>query len=269
MSKIEKYYVIGNPIAHSKSPQIHEAFARQINKQIQYDKVLVSRGELKNFLQENKNFVKGINVTVPLKEEAWDACDFLTDRAKKARAVNTLWEEHDSWFGDNTDGVGFIKDLNDNLAFSADNKNILFIGSGGAVKGVLDPLIACSPRSIYIYGRNIDKAKKIVSNAGDKRVLIYPKTNSNAVKFDLIINSTPASLYGEIPQMPDIEFGKNAIFYDMSYGSEPTPFQEYGISKGCHSVDGLGMLVEQAGFSFFQWHGKHPETREVLDTLRL
>ena len=150
-----------------------------------------------------------------------------------------------------------------------DNKNILFIGSGGAVKGVLDPLIDCSPRSIFIYSRNIEKAKIIVSNAGDKRVLIYKKTNSNAVKFDLIINSTPASLYGEIPQMPDIEFDNNAIFYDMSYGSEPTPFQEYGISKGCHSVDGLGMLVEQAGFSFFQWHGKHPETREVLDTLRL
>ena len=160
MSKIEKYYVIGNPIAHSKSPQIHEAFARQISKQIQYDKVLVSRGELKNFLQENKNSVKGINVTVPLKEEAWDACDFLTERAKKARAVNTLWEEHDKWFGDNTDGVGFVKDLNDNLGFSANNKNILFIGSGGAVKGVLDPLIDCSPRNIYIYSRNIEKAKK-------------------------------------------------------------------------------------------------------------
>ena len=213
--------------------------------------------------------VKGINVTVPLKEEAWDACDFLTDRAKKARAVNTLWKEQDKWFGDNTDGVGFVKDLNDNLGFSADNKNILFIGSGGAVKGVLDPLIDCSPRIIYIYSRNIEKAKKIVSNAGDKRVLMYKKTNSNAVKFDLIINSTPASLYGEIPQMPDIEFDKSAIFYDMSYGSELTPFQKFGISKGCHSVDGLGMLVEQAGFSFFQWHGKHPETREVLDTLRL
>lgn len=268
MRKIEKYYVIGNPIAHSKSPQIHEAFARQINKQIQYDKALVSRGELKNFLFENKNTVKGINVTVPLKEEAWDACDFLTDRAKKARAVNTLWEEHDSWFGDNTDGAGFVKDLNDNLAFSVDNKNILFIGSGGAVKGVLDPLIDCSPRSIYIFSRNMVKAKKLVSDAGDKRVLMQKKSNSNGVKFDLIINSTPASLYGEMPQMPNIEFEKSTIFYDMSYGSEPTPFQEYGISKGCHSVDGLGMLVEQAGFSFFQWHGKHPETKQVLDKLR-
>tara|TARA_A100001011_G_scaffold95749_1_gene100663 strand:+ start:1579 stop:2388 length:810 start_codon:yes stop_codon:yes gene_type:complete len=269
MTKTDRFCVIGDPVFHSKSPQIHEAFARQINKQIQYDKVLVSRGELKNFLLENKDTVEGINVTIPLKEEAWDACDFLTDRAKKARAVNTLWEEHGLWFGDNTDGVGFIKDLNDNLAFNARNKNIFFVGSGGAVKGVLNPLIDCSPCSIYIYGRNELTAKKLVSETDDGRVLLHNEIKKKTIKFDLIVNSTPASLYGKMPEMPEIEFNENAIFYDMSYGVKSTPFQEYGISKGYHSVDGLGMLVEQAGFSFFQWHGRHPKTKEVLDALRL
>ena len=269
MIKTDKFCVIGDPISHSKSPQIHEAFARQINKQIQYNKVLVSRGELKNFLLENQNILKGINVTIPLKEEAWDACDFLTDRAKKARAVNTLWEEHGLWFGDNTDGVGFIKDLNDNLAFSVSNKKILFVGSGGAVKGVLNPLIDCLPHSIYIYSRTELNAKKLVSDANDERVLLYNKIAEKTIKFDLIINSTPASFYGEMPQMPEIKLNEHAIFYDMSYGSKSTPFQEYGISKGYHSVDGLGMLVEQAGFSFLQWHGRYPKTKEVLEALRL
>ena len=265
----DKFCVIGDPISHSKSPQIHKAFAKQINMRIRYDKILVSRGELKKFLLENKDNVKGINVTVPLKEEAWNACDFLTDRAKKARAVNTLWEEHGLWFGDNTDGVGFVKDLKDNLAFDINNKNILFIGSGGAVKGVIHPLIDCSPSRIYIYGRNESKTKKLILDTDDERVLFYEKFNKKAIKFDLIINSTPASLYGEMPEMPEIEVNEDVIFYDMGYGVKSTPFQEYGFSKGYHSVDGLGMLVEQAGFSFLQWHGRHPKTKDVLDAMRL
>ena len=262
---MENYYVVGDPISHSRSPQIHKAFAAQIHKKIQYDKCLVPIGGLQHFLDANKKSVNGINVTVPLKEEAWRLSDILTDRAKSAGAVNTLWLDNGSWFGDNTDGIGFVKDLQDNLSFLIADKNIMFIGAGGAVRGVLNPVLDCGPSKVYIFNRNLQKAEKLVSGSADERVFI---SRDEKIKFDLIVNSTPSSLQGRMPQMPAIKVNSDAIFYDMSYGKGLTQFQKYGISRGCYSVDGIGMLVEQAAFSFFRWHGKYPETTRVLDSLR-
>lgn len=268
---IDHYAVIGNPISHSKSPVIHQAFARQTGESINYTAELVEVGKVKDFVATftQKNG-KGLNVTVPFKQDAFELASKLSERAQRAGAVNTLHIQDDIIFGDTTDGVGLLNDLCKNHQQIIHNKRILVIGAGGAVRGVLEPLLLESPEELVIANRTVSKAQQLAED-------FKPFGNINAcdysalagMKFDIIINGTSASLSGDLPPLPEQLFNKNACAYDMMYASKATPFMQWAHEQGAvHIYDGLGMLVEQAAESFFIWRKKRPETQSVIEELR-
>lgn len=263
----DKYAVIGNPIAHSKSPLIHEAFAKQTNQDISYERVLAP---LDGFAETVKRLVaegyKGANVTVPFKFEAYELCDFLHARAKSsgAHAVNTLIFNNGEIDGENTDGIGLRIDIEQNLGFSIANKNILILGAGGAAHGVLNSLIGA--KSITIANRTPEKALQMVTGIYDCEVRTN-KFETLDTSFDLIINATSTGLSGEKLPLPNHIFNSNTLAYDMMYGRE-TPFMAQARAAGAQVADGLGMLVEQAAEAFYLWRGVHPQTAPVIAMLR-
>ena len=269
--KIDDYAVMGNPIAHSKSPSIHSLFAEQTQQSILYTAIHVDLG---GFKQAVGNFVatggKGLNVTVPFKQEAWELVTKRSERAERAGAVNTIKIEDDMLFGDNTDGVGLVNDLTINHNIELKDKNILLMGAGGAARGVLIPLLKQNPASLFIANRTPDRAKDLAvdfSDAGNVEGGGYEHLPDK--KFDIVINATAASLQGELPPLPDTLLNDNASCYDMMYGAEPTTFMKWANEHCAKDVlDGLGMLVEQAAESFFIWRGVKPETKTVIETLR-
>lgn len=268
-----RYAVVGNPVSHSLSPQIHHAFARQTNLSIDYSAIKLA---LDNFNLELRDLqklgLKGVNVTIPFKRQAWEICDHLSPRADDAGAVNTLvFREDGDIAGDNTDGVGFTRDLLDNHHALIKHRTILILGAGGAVRGLLAPLLSLQPDSLTIANRTLKNAEILADDfrdSGDIKVCSYNELGRD--KFDLIINATAASLDNEAPPIPENILGINSICYDMMYGIDsPTAFVSWAQRCGAsRALDGLGMLVEQAAESFFIWHGVRVETAEIIAGLR-
>lgn len=268
----DRYAVMGNPIGHSKSPHIHARFAQQTGQSIEYTAILVEPG---GFPQAVGNFQatggKGLNITVPFKHEAWKLADQLTQRARLAGAVNTLKFEADGTIlGDNTDGIGLVRDIRDHHGKSLAASTILLLGAGGAARGVLEPILAEQPARLLIANRTADKAISLaqefqhlgnISGCGFQAL--------QGQQFDLVINATSASLQGELPPLPDDLLKPNAWCYDMMYGAEPTVFMLWASQHGAQkSLDGLGMLVGQAAESFALWRGVRPEVDAVIRLLR-
>ena len=270
--QIDRYAVIGNPIAHSKSPLIHSEFAKQTEQDIEYTAELVEPGHVAEFIKKfQSENGKGLNVTVPFKEDAFKIASHLSQRARRAGAVNTLiLNDPEHYFGDTTDGVGLCNDLIKNHHITLKEKNILILGAGGAVRGVLEPLLENKPAQLVIANRTVEKAHQLAKDFSDLGNISGSSFEDLAgKKFDLIINGTSASLSGELPPLPDNIINQHATVYDMMYGAQPTVFMEWGKQQGAeHCFDGLGMLVEQAAESFFLWRGERPETAKVIEKIR-
>lgn len=268
---MDRYGVFGNPIGHSKSPLIHRLFAAQTGEQLSYEALLAP---LEDFVGYARAFFvegKGANVTVPFKEQAFQLADSLSARAQRAGAVNTLKKLDDgSLLGDNTDGAGLVRDLTVNAGFDLKGKRILLLGAGGAARGVLEPFLAQQPAALVIANRTVEKAEQLANEFADLGPLAASAFNWLDAPVDLIVNATSASLAGELPPLAAslIEPG-HTLCYDMMYGKEPTPFNRWAAEQGAaRTLDGLGMLVEQAAEAFFVWRGVRPDSAPVLAELR-
>ncbi|MCW8128543.1 shikimate dehydrogenase [Microbulbifer halophilus] len=266
----DRYAVVGNPIAHSLSPQIHGAFAAQTGENIHYEKLLAEEGSFADFA---RIFFaaggRGLNITVPFKVDAYHFADELTERARAAGAVNTLKKQDDgSLLGDNTDGAGLVADLVDNLGWQLRDKKMLVIGAGGATRGALLPLLDEKPQLVHIANRTFSRAEQLVAEFSVRGTLSAGGLDVFPGEFDLIVNASSASLGGELPPLPDSVIGPGCRAYDMVYGAEPTPFMDWARERSAEVADGLGMLVGQAAESFYLWRGVHPEVAPVLAGLR-
>ncbi len=265
----DRYAVIGNPIEHSRSPEIHTLFASQTGQDMEYERI---PGSLDDFASDVRRFIaeggRGLNVTVPFKEQAFTLADERTERAQRAGAVNTLVFEDQGIRGDNTDGVGLVRDLGCNHRFAFAGSRILLLGAGGASRGVLFPLLEEGPAALVIANRTAHKAHALAALADDPRVNGCGLDTLAGQHFDLIINGTAAGLAGGVPAIPDDCLAGGGWTYDMMYGRKPTTFVRWGRAHGAvRALDGLGMLVEQAAESFFLWRGVMPDTDPVIDTL--
>ena len=262
----DRYAVFGHPIAHSKSPLIHAAFARQTGQDMTYEAVLAP---LDGFAASVAAFIaaggRGANVTVPFKEQAYKLADRLTPRAERAGAVNTLKFDADGILGDNTDGAGLVADLSRNLKRPLAGRRILLLGAGGAARGVIEPLLDQQPAALIIANRTVSRAQELAELFG--RGVIARGFDGIDTPFDVVINATAASLAGELPPLSPRVFTANTLAYDMMYGRE-TPFLTFARSHGAATADGLGMLVEQAAEAFFLWRGVRPDTAPVIASLR-
>ena len=271
---MDRYAVIGNPIAHSKSPQIHAAFARQTGQELSYEALLAP---VDGFAQTVADFRahggRGLNVTVPFKLEAFALAERHTARAQAAGAVNTLAFGADGILGDNTDGAGLVRDLSANLDFALAGRRILLLGAGGATRGALLPLLDSRPARLTIANRTVAKAEALAAlfaaRAGD---CVLDACGFDALagrRFDLVINATAASLADELPPLPPGLYAEGALAYDMMYGRDPTRFMRAALAdSAARAADGLGMLVEQAAESFTLWRGVRPDSGPVLAALR-
>lgn len=272
MSSIDQYAVMGNPISHSKSPIIHSLFAQQTAQQMSYKAMRV---EPADFQQAVAAFAaqggKGLNITVPLKEIAWQLASEHSDRAQRAGAVNTLiLQPSGALYGDNTDGVGMLRDLTINHSVQLAAQRIYILGAGGAVRGVIEPLLSQTPHQLVIVNRTLAKAQRLIElfqDRGNLCALSYEQLAGH--KADVLINGTSASLAGELPPIPAQLVTDTTVCYDMMYANTLTTFlqwaQQIGSSK---TIDGLGMLVEQAAESFYIWRNVRPKTQTVIEQLR-
>lgn len=268
----DRYAVFGNPIKHSKSPQIHSAFAASTGQDLTYEAICVPEEEFTAYAQ---NFLsgqgKGLNITIPFKQQAWELAEVLSPRAELAGAVNTLYRnEQGQLCGDNTDGVGMVRDIVRNHAGQLRDKRVLILGAGGAVRGVLQPVLEQQPACLVIANRTASKAEdlaELVKELGDVKGCGYDKLQGQC--FDVVINGTAASLQGEVPPLPDDLLAERAWCYDMMYSAEPTAFCRWAEAHGAEkTIDGLGMLVEQAAQSFFIWRGVEPDSQQVIQGIR-
>jgi shikimate dehydrogenase len=271
-AKIDRYAVFGNPVKHSKSPQIHSLFAEQTKQALTYSAELAEIGQfdlaVKDFIKHNG---KGLNITVPFKEDAWKLASQHSERAKRAGAVNTLrLEEDGSLYGDTTDGVGLVRDLMQNHHIRVKDKTILIIGAGGAVRGIIEALLEQQPATLLIANRTKKKAVQLAndfSDLGNIKGCGLDETGNDC--FDIVINGTSASLQGELPPLPGSIFHEHSCSYDMMYAAQKTVFMQWSIDHGAEQVfDGLGMLVEQAAESFYIWRGVKAETTSVIKNIR-
>lgn len=268
----DHYAVFGNPIEHSKSPAIHTAFASATGEDIRYQKQQVDED---GFVAAADEFFasggKGLNITVPFKQDAYGYAARLTARARHAGAVNTLSLQDDgTLLGDTTDGVGMVRDMVKNLGWEIKGKKVLVLGAGGAVRGVLEPLLELLPQHVVIANRTVDKALQLTKGFAEMGYVVGCGFDMlPGQQFDLVINGTSASLAGELPPLPDDLLMGGAACYDMMYGPEPTVFINWARQHGASAVaDGLGMLVEQAAESFAIWRGVRPETQQVIVALK-
>jgi len=264
----DRYAVFGNPIAHSRSPLIHAAFATQTGQDMTYEAILAP---LEGFVAAIDAFRaaggRGGNVTVPFKEQAFQLCE-PSARAREAGAANTLWFSEGRIHGDNTDGAGLIADLVGNLGFALAGKRVLLMGAGGAARGVLGPLLRAGIEGLVIANRTPEKAVALARQfAGSQAEPAGCAYDAVGQGFDLVINATAASLAGELPPLPEAVFASGALAYDMMYGRD-TPFLAFARARGCAVADGAGMLVEQAAEAFWLWRGVRPDTLPVLRLLR-
>lgn len=270
--------VVGNPIAHSRSPEIHHLFAAQFNVPLNYEKMLADNND---FVDHVRGFFgqggKGLNVTVPFKEKAFALADELSASAHVAGAVNTLWMQAGKLHGDNTDGTGLVHDLK-RLAFDPQGKHILLIGAGGAAKGVLLPLLAAGAAHVHVVNRTLAKAASLVGHLAAHQPKYKDKLSAGGIDhligtWDIVINATSSSLSQHSPlsteALKTLGFSPQSLAYDMVYGNEASRFMIDCLTQGAsHCADGLGMLVGQAAESFRIWHGLTPNTEVVLSALR-
>ncbi len=272
MNNSLRFAVFGNPIKHSRSPFIHSAFAGQCGLRLEYRAVRVEVGDFPRavaaFFDAGGS---GLNVTVPFKEEAAGLAQELTPRASRAGAVNTLWTDDEGQVhGDNTDGIGLVRDMVANLGWAVQGQRVLIVGAGGAVRGILEPLLRELPLSIHIVNRTVERAQRLAhefAGLGDITASGYDGLCGS--QFDLVINASSAGLCGEAPPLHANILGERTCCYDLLYGAEPTAFMRWAAHNAAWAVsDGLGMLVEQAAEAFFTWHRQRPETQPVIHELR-
>jgi shikimate dehydrogenase len=268
------YAVIGNPIAHSKSPIIHHAFAELTHQDIQYERVMAPLDDFAGTVHGMIAYgFKGANVTVPFKLEAYAMANQLTERAQDAGAVNTLVFMPQGILGDNTDGVGLVRDITENIGVSIKGKRVLLIGAGGASEGVLHPLLAAQPELLIITNRTLDKAINMVKRVEARGEMLYVSIDAYAFddlagqQFDIVINATSAGLTDSQLPLPASIFAPGALAYDMMYG-RVTPFMAFAHQHGASVFDGLGMLIEQAAEAFYIWRGVRPDTAPVIEMFK-
>ena len=275
MTDLKKHFaVIGNPIHHSLSPQIHAAFAKENGLDIDYESVLSPLDQFKNTMHQliQQKFT-GANVTLPFKKEAYQLATTHSGHARIAEAVNTLEFKEDEIIGHNTDGIGLVRDLEQNLDTHLKNKKILLIGAGGAAEGVIYSMLEKTPSELTLTNRTIEKSN-VIQNKMDVHAKSF-NVNLNVTEitkcphqyFDVIINATSASLINAELHMDPKVFHEGCLAYDMMYGKETSYIRE-AISQGSKTSDGLGMLVEQAAEAFFIWHHIQPTTKSVIESLR-
>lgn len=267
---MDRYGVFGNPIAHSKSPRIHQMFAEQTGQALTYEALLAPLDDFAGFAREFFQQGLGGNVTVPFKEEAYRLADVLTERARRAGAVNTLKKLDDGrLLGDNTDGAGLVRDLTHNAGFALRGTRILILGAGGAVRGILEPFLAEQPTEVQIANRTLAKAEALAEGFAELGLLCASGFDYTGEPFDLIVNGTSASLAGDVPPIdPRLIRPGHTLCYDMMYGAQPTAFNQWAAAQGAITRDGLGMLVEQAAEAFWLWRGVRPGAAPVLQALR-
>ncbi|KMQ80518.1 Shikimate 5-dehydrogenase I alpha [Candidatus Burkholderia pumila] len=272
----DQYAVIGNPIEHSKSPWIHAKFAEQTGEPIEYGRIL---GPLGGFVAEAQRFMeaggRGMNVTVPFKLDAHAFADMLSPRVAAAGAVNTLSFDENGVRGDNTDGVGLVRDIEVNLSVSLKGARILLLGAGGAARGVVLPIFDRAPAALTIVNRTAAKAHQLVNQFAQNATESNVRFNGGGAdgaeaggQYDVVINATAGSLDAALPDCDDNAFGPGTLAYDMMYSPKPTVFMQHAQTFGARAADGLGMLVEQAAESFFIWRGVRPDGDSVLRELR-
>jgi shikimate dehydrogenase len=270
----DRYAVIGNPVEHSLSPLIHAEFARATGHDVAYGRMLATPdGFRQAALEFRASGGRGLNVTLPFKHEAWHLADTHAGHAQVAGAVNTLSFERGRVVGHNTDGIGLVRDLVDNLGCPIRARRVLLAGAGGASYGVMEPLLRELPLTLVVANRTAEKAVALVGHfekfqklaAGG--VVARPYEALDGARFDIVINATSAGLADAMPPLPRGVFAPGALAYDMVYGKR-TPFMSFATDEGARAADGLGMLVEQAAESFFIWRGVRPATKPVLDRLR-
>jgi len=273
VSSVDRYGVMGYPVSHSRSPVIHRLFALQTAQNIQYELLQVPPEKLESAVRQfQRTGGKGLNVTVPHKGEAARLADTLSDRASSAGAVNTLVFDNDAIFGDNTDGVGLMRDLQQNLGLRLEESNILILGAGGATRGIVQPLLTAKPASITIANRTLSRATGLADHFGAWGPVTACRFEDDfsGTEYQLIINATSAGLKGQIPPYPEEAVSALTQCYDLSYGLNPTPFSQWAAAHGAaRSVMGWGMLVEQAAESFKLWRGTMPDTAPVLKQLTI
>ncbi|HAI96215.1 MAG: shikimate dehydrogenase [Cycloclasticus sp.] len=269
---MDRYAVFGFPISHSKSPFIHQQFAKQTGQQIRYEAEEVRPenfdAAVDVFFKEGG---KGLNCTVPLKELAYEKVDLLTERAKFSGAVNTIKRQDDgSLLGDNTDGIGLLTDLRVNLGVDIEGKRVLVLGAGGASRGIIGPLLKEKPLAFYLANRTVAKAKameELFAPIGVVQAGSYESLHEH--QFDIVLNATSASLTGQLPPLADQLLAEGALCYDLAYSQEPTAFMLWAQQQKARLIkDGLGMLVEQAAHAFYLWRGVMPNSQTVLARLK-
>jgi shikimate dehydrogenase len=271
MTNPDRYAVFGSPIQHSKSPRIHQLFAGQTGQDIVY---AAQEVKAEGFQTAVEDFFaqggKGLNCTLPLKELAWEFAAVKTGRAELSKAVNTLARQADGRvFGDNTDGCGLVCDLTINNDIAITDAKVLILGAGGASRGIITPILECKPELMLIANRTTEKAVQLAREFNDYGTITgCGFADLGDEPFDLIINATSASLSGELPPLPDNLLEAGGSCYDLAYGNQPTAFVRWGMEQNAQlSLDGLGMLVEQAAEAFYIWRGIRPETGPVIALL--
>lgn len=260
---MSRYVVFGNPISHSLSPQLQILFAKQFDMIIDYQKHWVPLDQFRETVNAFRTSDgAGANITIPFKTQAFDYADQHTERATLARAVNTFIFKNTICIGDNTDGVGFVRDLK-NHSINLHNKNILIIGAGGATRGILSEIIREKPHKLFLYNRTTDNAKQLITDFNAHFQIDLYKSEKN---IDLIINAAAINFQNDF----DLDFDlSNTACYDLNYGERHQSFLMWAKKNNAKFIfDGLGMLVEQGAESFYQWFGKRPETKGVIDIFR-
>jgi shikimate dehydrogenase len=270
---LERYGVMGYPVSHSRSPVIHKLFALQTGQNIQYELLQVAPDKLEQAVRQfQRTGGKGLNITVPHKRPVSRLCDQLSERASTAGAVNTLVFQDNEIFGDNTDGIGLLRDLAINFSINLEGSNILILGAGGATRGITGPLLEMLPQSLVIANRSLGRAQELVDQFEDSGPISACRFNGlpPMQDFDLVINATSAGVRGDTPPYPKSAVTDKTFCYDLSYGLQPTPFSVWARERGAvRSVMGWGMLVEQAAESFHLWRGVRPDTTPVLKQMSI
>lgn len=267
---MDRYAVIGNPIAHSLSPEIHARFAAQLGETIEYSALLAP---LDGFRATARAFFdaggRGANVTLPFKVEAFALGDAASERARIAGAANVLARREGRIEADNTDGAGLVADLRANLRIDLRGARILVVGAGGAARGVVGPLLDEGPSMLVIANRTVDRARELAARFSSGGIVAACALDDLPPRdFDLVLNATSASTKGEPLVLPDSVWSARPVAYDMAYGPAARAFVAHAAAKGARACDGLGMLVEQAAESYLLWRGRRPATAEVLAALR-